>query len=82
MGLTRRAAAERRVGLASTAVNAEITLHHGDDGAFGVAAVPSLELGGVDQETATELGAAAHRIRPCSKVTRGDIPVIVTAVAG
>ncbi|MEW2808631.1 hypothetical protein AB0929_16215 [Streptomyces massasporeus] len=31
---------------------------------------------------AAELGAAAHRICPCSKATRGNIPVIVTAVAG
>ncbi|MFD5227922.1 hypothetical protein ACFWJ5_05205 [Streptomyces qaidamensis] len=42
----------------------------------------SLELGGVDQETAVELGAAAHRICPCSKATRDNIPVTVPAVAG
>jgi organic hydroperoxide reductase OsmC/OhrA len=41
-----------------------------------------LELGGVDQETAAEPGAAAHRIRPYSKATRGSIPVTVSAVAG
>ncbi|MFE9028974.1 hypothetical protein ACFYOA_22390 [Streptomyces iakyrus] len=68
--------------LAATAVSAETTLHHGDDGESGLAAVVSLELGGADQETAAELGAAAHRICPCSKATRGNIPVTVSAVAG
>ncbi|MFF6948591.1 organic hydroperoxide resistance protein [Streptomyces iakyrus] len=82
LGAVRRAAAERKIRLAATAVSAEITLHHGDDGEFGLAAVLSLELGGVDQETAAELGAAAHRICPYSKATRGNIPVTVSAVAG
>ncbi|MFD5834142.1 Ohr family peroxiredoxin [Streptomyces collinus] len=82
LGAVRRAAVERRIRLTGTAVSAEITLHHGDDGEFGLAAALSLELGGVDQETAAELGAAAHRICPYSKATRGNIPVTVSAVAG
>ncbi|MFJ8592352.1 organic hydroperoxide resistance protein [Streptomyces sp. NPDC093598] len=81
LGAVRRAAAERKVRPTSTAITAEITLHHGDDGEFGLAAVLSVELGGVDQETATELGAAAHRICPYSKATRGNIPVTVSAAA-
>ncbi|MDQ1012848.1 osmotically inducible protein OsmC [Streptomyces sp. V4I23] len=80
-GAVRRAAAGRKVSLTSTAVTAEITLNHGDDGEFGLAAVIDVELGGVDQKTATELGAAAHRICPYSKATRGNIPVTVKATA-
>ena len=81
LGAVRRAAAERKVRPASTAVRAEITLDHGEDGEFGLAAVLHLELGGVDQATATQLGAAAHRICPYSKATRGNIPVTVHATA-
>ncbi|WP_369251431.1 organic hydroperoxide resistance protein [Streptomyces sp. R41] len=81
LGAVRRAAAERKIRLASTAITAEISLNHGDDGEFGLAAVLNVELGGVDEETATELGAAAHRICPYSKATRGNIPVTVNATA-
>ncbi|MFF8844320.1 organic hydroperoxide resistance protein [Streptomyces sp. NPDC015127] len=81
LGAVRRAAAERKVRPASIAVTAEITLTHDDEGEFGLAAILNVELGGVDQETATELGAAAHRICPYSKATRGNIPVTVHATA-
>ncbi|MBT1092601.1 osmotically inducible protein OsmC [Streptomyces sp. WAC 05379] len=81
LGAVRRAAAERKVRLTSTAITAEVTLHHGDDGEFGLAAVLNLELGGVDRETAAELGAAAHQICPYSKATRGNIPVTINATA-
>ncbi len=81
LGAVRRAAAERKVRLASTTITAEITLNHDDDGEFGLAAVLNLELGGVDQQTATELGAAAHRICPYSKATRDNIPVTINAGA-
>ncbi|MER7500364.1 Ohr family peroxiredoxin [Nonomuraea pusilla] len=49
LGAVRRAAAERKIRLTSTAITAEVTLHHGDDGEFGLSAVLNLELGGVDQ---------------------------------
>lgn len=81
LGAVRRAATERKVRLTSTAITAEVTLHHGDDGEFGLAAVLNLELGGVDRETAAELGAAAHQICPYSKATRGNIPVTINATA-
>ncbi|MFD9596465.1 Ohr family peroxiredoxin [Kitasatospora sp. NPDC059973] len=84
LGAVRRAAAERKVRLTSTAVTVEATLTHDDDGEFGLSAVLDLELGGVDQAMAEELGAAAHRLCPYSKATRGNIPVTVraSAVAG
>ncbi|MCK2220363.1 Ohr family peroxiredoxin [Actinomadura sp. ATCC 31491] len=81
LGAVRRAAAERGVRLTSTAVTVEVTLTHGDDGEFGLGAVLNLELGGVDERTAAELGEAAHRICPYSKATRGNIPVTVRASA-
>ncbi|MBB5773988.1 Ohr family peroxiredoxin [Nonomuraea jabiensis] len=81
LGAVRRAAAARKVRLTSTSITVESTLNHGDDGEFGLAAVLNLELGGVDQQTAEELGAAAHQICPYSKATRGNIPVTIRATA-
>ncbi|WAZ26482.1 hypothetical protein STRCI_008063 [Streptomyces cinnabarinus] len=60
---------------------AEITLNHGDHGEFGLAALLNVQLVGVDHQTATELGAAAHQICPYSKATRGNIPVTINATA-
>ncbi|MFI6739310.1 organic hydroperoxide resistance protein [Nonomuraea sp. NPDC050451] len=77
LGAVRRAAAQRKITLKSTAITAEVTLNHGDDGEFSLSAVLNLELGGVDQQTADELGAAAHQICPYSKATRGNIPVTI-----
>ncbi|MFE3451249.1 organic hydroperoxide resistance protein [Nonomuraea sp. NPDC059194] len=79
LGAVRRAAAQRKVTLKSTSITAEVTLNHGDDGEFGLGAVLNLELGGVDEQTAEELGAAAHQICPYSKATRGNIPVTIRA---
>ncbi|MGI5284898.1 organic hydroperoxide resistance protein [Nonomuraea polychroma] len=81
LGAVRRAAAQRKITLKSTAITAEVTLHRGDDGEFGLSAVLNLELGGVDQQTAEELGAAAHQLCPYSKATRGNIPVTINAKA-
>ncbi|WP_428957123.1 organic hydroperoxide resistance protein [Streptomyces sp. cg35] len=81
LGAVRRAAAQRKVRLTSTAITVEMTLNHGEDGEFGLAAVLNLELGGVDRTTAETLGAAAHRLCPYSKATRGNIPVTINAQA-
>ncbi|MET9179067.1 Ohr family peroxiredoxin [Kitasatospora aureofaciens] len=81
LGAVRRAAAERKVRPTSTSIAVEVTLTHGDGGEFGLSAVLNLGLGGVDQETAVELGNAAHRICPYSKATRGNIPVTINATA-
>jgi lipoyl-dependent peroxiredoxin len=48
---------------------------------FGLSAVLRVVLAGVDQDTADELGAAAHQICPYSKATRGNIPVVIDAAA-
>ncbi|MFC8447891.1 Ohr family peroxiredoxin [Kitasatospora sp. NPDC057223] len=81
LGAVRRAAAQRRIRLTSTAITVEMTLTHGDDDAFGLGAVLTLELGGVEQETAAELADAAHQLCPYSKATRGNIPVTINAKA-
>ncbi|MFG1815959.1 organic hydroperoxide resistance protein [Kribbella sp. NPDC049174] len=78
LGAVKRAAAARHIRLADLAVIAEVTLHHEDDD-FSLSAVLNLEVSGVDQQTADELGAAAHQICPYSKATRGNIPVTITA---
>ncbi|MFD7974347.1 Ohr family peroxiredoxin [Streptomyces sp. NPDC059071] len=79
LGALRRAAATRRIRLGSTTITAEITLIHGDDGEFSLAAVLSPVLGGVNQATAKELAEAAHQICPYSKATRDNIPVTLIA---
>jgi Ohr subfamily peroxiredoxin len=81
LGAVRRAASQRKVTLKSTAITVEVTLNGSDDGEFALGAVLNLQLGGVDQETATELADAAHRLCPYSKATRGNIPVTVNATA-
>ena len=81
LGAVRRAAASRGVRLTSTAITVEATLTHDDSDEFGLSAVLNLELGGVDQETATELANAAHQLCPYSKATRGNIPVTINATA-
>ncbi|MFB7600190.1 organic hydroperoxide resistance protein [Streptomyces sp. NPDC056160] len=81
LGALRRAAAVRHVKLTRTAITAEVTLTHGDDGEFSLSAILSPVLGGVDQTTAQELAHAAHQICPYSKATRGNIPVTINATA-
>jgi Ohr subfamily peroxiredoxin len=81
LGALRHAAAARKIRLTSTEITAEITLVHGEDGEFSLAAALSPRLGGVDQPTAEELAGAAHQICPYSKSTRGNIPVTINATA-
>ncbi|MFD0021618.1 organic hydroperoxide resistance protein [Streptomyces sp. NPDC058382] len=81
LGALRHAAATRKVRLTSTTITAEITLTHGDDGEFTLSATLHPALGGVDQDTATELAEAAHQICPYSKATRNNIPVTINATA-
>nr|WTC14030.1 organic hydroperoxide resistance protein [Streptomyces anthocyanicus] len=81
LGALRRAATLRKIKLTSTTITAEITLTHGDDGEFNLSATLNPTLGGVDQNTATELAHAAHQICPYSKATRDNIPVTINATA-
>ncbi|NRQ31861.1 Ohr family peroxiredoxin [Nonomuraea sp. NN258] len=81
LGSVRRAATRRNVRLTSTSVTVELTLNHNSGDDFTLEAVINLELGGVDEQTAAELGAAAERICPYSKSVRDSMPVTFRAYA-
>ncbi|MGY5034192.1 Ohr family peroxiredoxin [Streptomyces sp. 900116325] len=78
LGAVKITAAKKKVTLKDLAVVAEVTLHHTHEtGDYSLSAVLHLELSGVDQQTAEELGAGAHRICPYSKAL--NIPVTIDA---
>lgn len=79
LGALRRAAAQRKIRLTSTAITVDVTLTHGDDGEFTLSATLNPVLGGVDQHTAEELARAAEQICPYSKATRNNVAVTVNA---
>ncbi|MFD7872877.1 organic hydroperoxide resistance protein [Streptomyces sp. NPDC059766] len=81
LGAVRFVAAQRRTKLTSTAITTEVTLNADPETGFDLSAVLNVELGGVDQQTATELVEAAHQACPYSKATNGNIPVTVNATA-
>lgn len=81
LGALRGAAAERKVKLTSTEINVELTLNHDDHDGYSLAAVLNLEIGGVDQDEATDLVDAAHQTCPYSKAIRGNVPVVINAKA-
>ncbi|MGW3248519.1 Ohr family peroxiredoxin [Streptomyces sp. NPDC001070] len=78
LGAVKISAAQRKVTLEDLAVVAEVTLHHKhESGDYSLSAVLNLEVGGVEQRIAEELGVAAHKICPYSKAL--DIPVTIYA---
>jgi Ohr subfamily peroxiredoxin len=80
LGAVKRVAAREKVAVKDLAVIADVTLHHDlEADQFSLSAALHLELSGVDQQTADELGAGAHQICPYSKATRGNIPVTIDA---
>ncbi|WP_029251734.1 organic hydroperoxide resistance protein [Paraoerskovia marina] len=74
----------RRDGVAveDSAVTADVSLHPVDGGGFQLAVALDVEMGGVDQEQADALVAAAHEVCPYSNATRGNVDVAVTATIG
>jgi lipoyl-dependent peroxiredoxin len=73
-------AAQRKVPVADSSVTAEVSLEPIDGGGFSLVAALRVRLGGgIAQQTADELVAAAHQVCPYSNATRGNIPVTVTA---
>jgi Ohr subfamily peroxiredoxin len=78
LGAVKIVAAQRKARLTDLAVVAEVTLHNeGSD--FWLSAALHLEMSGVDQQTAEQLGAGAHQICPYSKATRGNVEVTIDA---
>jgi osmotically inducible protein OsmC len=74
----RLAAKDRGITLTNDIVTATIDLVRSDSG-FSLAAAITVELSGLNQGTADQLAAEAHRRCPYSKATTGNIPCEVTA---
>ncbi|MFD0630332.1 Ohr family peroxiredoxin [Catenulispora yoronensis] len=76
LGALRTAAARRHIRPAGAEITVEVTLSvTGDE--FALSAILTPRFAGVDQQTAEELAAEAHRICPYSKATSGNISVVV-----
>ena len=50
-----------------------------DDTSFGISAVITAHLPGLDQTEADDLVAGAHQVCPYSKATRGNVDVVLKA---
>jgi len=59
------------------AIDAEVSLRHGEDG-FSLAAHLHVSVSGLEPDVARQLIDAAHRTCPYSKAIRGNIDAIVT----
>lgn len=81
LGAVRLVAGQREIKLTSTAINTEITLAQNESGDLDLAAILNVEIGGVDQDTATALTEAAHQVCPYSRATRGNVPVTINTTA-
>lgn len=69
-------ARQAKAPIADTAVTAEVGLNK-QGASFGLSAVLTVEVGGVDQATAERLVAQAHEVCPYSNATRGNVPTEV-----
>ncbi|GAB4083558.1 organic hydroperoxide resistance protein [Myceligenerans cantabricum] len=78
----KRVAQQEKTAISDTSVTAEVGIGPNADGGFGLEAVLTVEIGGVDTPTAERLAAAAHQVCPYSNATRGNVPTdlkVVTA---
>jgi Ohr subfamily peroxiredoxin len=60
-----------------SAVTAEVGIGKLDAGGFGLVIALRVELGGISQEDAEKLAAAAHQVCPYSNATRGNVDVTI-----
>ncbi|MEU4739070.1 organic hydroperoxide resistance protein [Actinosynnema sp. NPDC023658] len=72
------AARQAKVKIGETSVTAKVGLGANGEGGFQLAVELWTHIPGVDQDTAEQLAAAAHRICPYSNATRGNIDVALT----
>jgi Ohr subfamily peroxiredoxin len=63
------------VDTSDSTVTAEVSFGPSEDGGFGIAVELTVQIPGVDRETARELLELAHQFCPYSKATRGNIAV-------
>lgn len=73
-------AKRKKAQIADTAVTADIGLNRNGAGELQLSAALHVEMSGVDQATADELVAAAHRVCPYSNATRGNVDVEIDTV--
>ena len=60
-----------------SAVTAEVGIGTRDEGGYGLVIALHVELGGISQEDAERLAAAAHEVCPYSNATRGNVEVTI-----
>ncbi|GAB7003279.1 organic hydroperoxide resistance protein [Nocardioides sp. AN3] len=74
-------ASQRKVVLDGSEVTAEVSISRTDAGGLALTAALRIHLGGgVAQETAEDLTAAAHAVCPYSLATRGNVPVALRTI--
>lgn len=72
-------AAQHKTPVTDSAVSADVQLTKTDEGGLALGAALRVHIGGgIAQETADELVAAAHAVCPYSVATRGNVPVTLT----
>lgn len=73
-------AAQRKTRIEGSTVTADVSVDKTEAGGFALSAALRVRIGGgIAQETADELVAAAHEVCPYSVATRGNVPVVLTA---
>lgn len=73
-------ARQEKAPISDTAVTAEVGIGPNEAGGFGLEAVLTVEVGGVDQQAAERLVATAHEVCPYSNATRGNVPTEIKVV--
>lgn len=68
-------ARQQQATITDSAVTADVHMSKNGDGGFQLAVNLSVEMGGVEQGTAEELTAAAHKVCPYSNATQNNIDV-------
>ena len=72
-------AAQQKTPMTDSTVTADVSLTKTDDGSLVLSATMRVHIGGgIAQDAAEALVAAAHQVCPYSNATRGNIPVTLT----
>jgi Ohr subfamily peroxiredoxin len=72
-------ASQQKVPVVDSTVVAEVGIGPNETGGFALQATLRVHLGGgISQEVADGLTAAAHQVCPYSNATRGNVPVVLT----
>ncbi len=74
----RHVARLQKLPLADASVASSVSLSQNAEGGFALSVALAVETKGLDQATAEELVATAHRVCPYSNAVRGNIDVALT----